>query len=137
MTHEEKEKILSLNAQGWGAKKIAKVVGIPLNSIKSFLYRADTERTKAAEDGVCLYCQKPLEQPPHNRQKRFCNAACRMRWWNEHQHLVKRNAFYDFTCPHCGKKFTAYGNDHRVYCSRKCHADARRKNGKLPEHFNV
>lgn len=128
MTHEEKEKILTLESQGFGYTKIANIVGLPVNGVKSFLRRAEIKRSEATAE-KCLCCRKPIKQTPHHRMKRFCSAVCRMRWWNENQHLVKRNAYYDFVCPHCGKKFIAYGNDHRVYCSRKCYAEARRKNG--------
>ena len=136
MTTNEKEQILTLQSQGLGYTKISEIVGLPANSIKTFLRRAEIKRSEATAER-CLCCQKPIKQTPHHRKKRFCSAVCRMRWWNANQQLVKRNAYYDFVCPYCGKAFTAYGNDHRVYCSRKCYADARRKNGKLSEHFDV
>ena len=50
--------------------------------------------------------------------------AC-TRWWNSHLDLVKRKAIYHFTCPTCGREFTAYGNAHRKYCSHSCYIEDR------------
>ena len=136
MTNTEKERIIALKNQGMSVGKIAETIGIPAGTIKTFLRRTEIKRKESTE-GVCLECGAALPTVPHIKPRRFCSGTCRQKWWNSHLHLVKRKAFYDFICPWCGKKFTAYGNDHRVYCSRDCYAEARRKNGKLPEHFNV
>ena len=68
-------------------------------------------------EGVCNCCGKPVAQNPGRKEKKFCSDACRTRWWNSHLDLVKRKAIYHFTCPTCGREFTAYGNAHRKYCS--------------------
>ena len=136
MTNAEKETIIALKIQGLGCNRIAKISGVPLGTVKSFLSRTEIELPKPQE-GICLECGAPIAAVPHTKPRRFCSGTCRQKWWNAHLHMVNRKAFYNFTCPWCGKKFTAYGNDHRIYCSRGCYADARRKNGKLPEHFNV
>ena len=34
---------------------------------------------------------------------------------------VNKKAFYTLTCKHCGKEFTAYGNQKRVYCCHDCY----------------
>ena len=136
MTNTEKERIIALKNQGMSVGKIAEAIGIPAGTIKTFLRRTEIKRKESTE-GVCLECGAELPTVPHIKPRRFCSGTCRQKWWNSHLHLVKRKAFYDFICPWCGKKSTAYGNDHRVYCSRDCYAEARRKNGKLPEHFNV
>jgi len=136
MTNTEKEQILALKVQGLGCNRISKLTGVPLGTVKSFLSRADIKPPEASK-GVCLECGSEIENTPHKKNKRFCSGECRQKWWNAHLHLVNRKAFYNYTCPWCGKKFTAYGNDHRVYCSRECYAEARRKNGKLSEHYHV
>ena len=53
--------------------------------------------------------------------RRFCYDACRMAWWKNHPEKLNRKAEYHFTCAHCRKKFTAYGNKNRKYCSRACY----------------
>lgn len=136
MTNTEKDRIIALKMQGVGANKIASIMGLPLGTVKSFLHRNEIKRNEKVE-GVCLECGEALPTVSHGKPRRFCSGSCRQKWWNSHLHLVNRKAFYDFTCPWCGKKFTAYGNDHRVYCSRECYAEARKKNGKLSECFNV
>ena len=136
MTNTEKERIIALKNQGTNLSKISETLGIPVGTIKTFLRRTEIKRSESIE-GVCLECGKPLPKVEHGKPRRFCSGTCRQKWWNSHLHLVNRKAFYDFTCPWCGKKFTAYGNDHRIYCSRGCYAEERKKNGKLPECFNV
>lgn len=48
---------------------------------------------------------------------------------NAHPEAVKQKAVYTFTCPECGKEFTAYGNAKRKYCSHDCYIAARFKGG--------
>ena len=136
MTNTEKDHVLALKFQGFGCNRISKITGIPLGTVKSFLNRTEN-LPPIVHEGICLECGTEIECTPHTKPKRFCSGTCRQKWWNAHLYLVNRKAFYDFTCPHCGKKFTAYGNDHRIYCSRECYAEARRKNGKLSEHYHV
>ena len=136
MTNTEKEQILALKFQGLGCNRISKLTGVPLGTVKSFLSRADVKPPEVPK-GICLECGSAIELTPHTKPRRFCTGECRQKWWNSHLHLANRKAFYNYTCPWCGKKFTAYGNDHRVYCSRECYAEARRKNGKLSERFDV
>jgi len=126
ITTMQKEQILELRNQGYGYARIAALMNISQNSVKSYLQRANKKRQEAGKE-VCLECRKPMKIAPGTRKKRFCSDACRNAWWNKRPELVNRKAFYDYVCPWCGKKFTAYGNDHRVYCSRGCYAEARRK----------
>ena len=67
----------------------------------------------------------PVKQNPGRKKKRFCSDSCRMKWWNSHMDKVKRKAIYEFTCLHCGRTFTAYGNSGRKYCSHDCYIEER------------
>ena len=135
MTNEEKKLIDGLRAEGLGYRKIAVRVGISENTVKSYLRKMETAEVKdvasvpascdSTEPHICLYCGKPVTQNPGRKQKKFCSDACRNQWWNNHQDLVRRNAVYHFTCPACGKDFSAYGNAHRKYCSHACYIDHR------------
>ncbi len=135
MTNEEKKLIDGLRAEGLGYRKIAVRIGISENTVKSYLRKVETSETKditpaptagdSGEPHSCLYCGKPVVQNPGRKQKKFCSDACRNQWWNNHQDLVRRNAVYHFTCPACGKDFSAYGNAHRKYCSHACYIDHR------------
>lgn len=94
MTNEERMRIVELQRQGYGYKKIATITGLPQNTVKSYCSRHPVVGTDSTErDGLCRNCKKPLEQTPHKRQKKFCSDACRMAWWNAHPEKVERKAF--------------------------------------------
>lgn len=85
----------------------------------------------------CSYCGKELIQPVTGRKKRFCDYECRRLWWNQNRDKVEESpgAIYEFTCKCCGKKFTAYGNKNRQYCSHACYINYRFFNGKRPDDY--
>lgn len=125
MTKEEKQNILTLQAQGLGYKRIAATLGISENTVKSFLKRADkvpeifhVPEAPRVDDGkhLCLQCGKSVPQNPGRKEKKFCSDACRYRWWNSHP---AKDA--DRICPVCGERFTAYGRRSRKYCSHACY----------------
>ena len=140
MTNEQRTVVESLRSQGLGYKRIAAQTGISANTVKSYLRKyapSDVEQaapviiqepltnTAAEREFLCHYCGKPVAQNPGRKEKKFCSDSCRTLWWNSHLDLVKRKAIYHFTCPTCGKEFTAYGNDHRKYCSHACYIEDR------------
>lgn len=128
MTDNEHAIVESLMAEGMGYKKIAKLTGLPLNSVKSYCRRHSAVKPAVeAADGYCRTCGKPVTFVEHRKPKIYCSDACRMKWWNSHKDEVNRKAWYDFTCAHCGRPFQAYGHNERKYCSRVCAAEARRK----------
>ena len=116
------EEIDKLRFQGYGYKKIARLLRLSENTIKSYCRRHPFDKTQK----VCLQCGKPIENTPHKREKKYCSDKCRLDWWNSHPELINRKTIYDYVCEHCSKSFQSY-NAHRKYCSRDCYADARRK----------
>ncbi len=122
MTNEVKNRINELAKQGKGYSKIAMQLGLSSNTVKTFL-----RRQKEQAVSRCLHCGVIIQQTPHKKEKRFCSAVCRMRWWNEHQKEVNRKAYYTLVCQCCGKTFETYGNAKQKFCSRKCFAEYRRK----------
>lgn len=128
MTETERSRVVELQHQGYGYKKISTLTGLPLNTVKSFCTRHPVRDEDIAErNNLCRNCRKPLEQTPHKRKRKFCSDACRMAWWNAHPERVQRKAYYTRTCRYCGKQFESYGNAHRVFCSRDCYLQFRRK----------
>lgn len=128
MTDNEKEQITQLQQNGWGYKKIAVTLGLPVNSVKTHCRRHPVEKKSETAIGcICQQCGTPITANAHCKAKKFCSDKCRMAWWNAHPNQIKRKAFYSFTCAYCGREFKSYGNAHRVYCSRECYASARRK----------
>ena len=124
MTIFQKEKILQLRSRGASYSEIAKVVGLPRNTVKSFCRRntASTEMiiTEPNLSG-CRECGKPLVQVSGRKRRIFCSKECREKWWHAHPEKIRQRAVYTFTCPECGNTFTAYGNRHRKYCSHRCY----------------
>ena len=122
MTKDQIKKIEEMRLKGQGYVVIARETGIPENTVKSYCRRHPLfEKSPEEVSGICACCGKPVEQNPHRKTKRFCSDACRMKWWNSHADKVQRKAMYEFTCPECGKKFRAYGNRNRKYCSHACY----------------
>ena len=129
MTSQEKLNINRLRSQGMGYKRIAKTLKLPENTVKSYFKRTPLVMPATPESGdgghFCLNCGVPVSQTPGRKEKKFCSDACRNRWWNSHQELVKKKAVYEFDCACCGKHFTAYGNASRKYCSHSCYINDR------------
>lgn len=123
MTRDEKIKIQELRQTGLGYRTIARETGLPLSTVATFC-RNHNEDTF----DVCPQCGAKLVHTPKHKKKRFCTDKCRILWWNSHLDQVNRQAYYTAVCKNCGKEFTSYGNDHRVFCSKKC-ADENRKQG--------
>lgn len=121
MTELERAEIVFYRNQQFGYKKIAKLTGIPLSTIKSYCQKIG----QLPAPSFCLQCKRPITQTKGRKTKKFCSDRCRMAWWNDHKDLVKKKAFYEYICPVCGKRFIAYGNAHRKYCSRECQIEGR------------
>lgn len=128
MTETERSRIVELQHQGCGYKKISTLTGLPLNTVKSFCVRHPVRDEAESEMGaLCRNCGIPLEQTPHKRKRLFCSDTCRMAWWNAHPEKVNRRAYYKLDCKACGTEFSSYGNAHRQFCSRACYSQFRRK----------
>jgi len=123
MTNEEKSRIIDLRAQGMGYRRICTELNLPENSVKSFMKRCDEKNVT----GVCKECGMPVQSVPHKKKKLFCSDKCRNAWWSKNRDKRNLKVIYDFDCPICGKRFTAYANPHRVYCSLTCYNLGRRK----------
>ena len=85
MTNAQKQEILNLKNKGNSYRKIAVLLSLPENTVKSFLRR---EYKQADKSGVCKNCNKKLELIPKHRAKIFCSADCRITYWRK---MKKRN----------------------------------------------
>lgn len=128
MTNEQREEIKKLRADGYGYNRVAKALGISVNTVKSFCRRNNLTgrrmkpKTPADEViGLCKCCGISVEQNLGRKEKKFCSDKCRMKWWNNNLDKVNRKAMYEFICPNCKKNFTVYGNSNRKYCSHECY----------------
>ena len=138
MTDEEKIKVANLRARGFGYTAISKELNISANTIKAYCKRSGLGGVASEEvDEVdipiikcrCQNCGKKIAFPEGRKEKKFCSDKCRVAWWNTHPEKVNRKAVYEFTCAHCGKPFTAYGNAGRKYCCHACYIADRFKGG--------
>ena len=131
MTDNQKENILEMRRMGFSYRHAAITLGLKAGTVKSFCLRMERKGQSAAHDpdqGICCkQCGKPIEQVAKRKRKLFCSKACCQQWWNSHLYLVKRTAkaWHRFSCAHCGKDFTAYGNAERKYCSHDCYIQER------------
>ncbi len=152
MTNEQRNRITDLRMQGLGYTAIASKVGLSRDSVKAYCRthklggklgepvspRATTpteEQATESEDsaekftGRCRNCGALFSRGGKTKTRKYCSAECRQKWWNSHPDQVRQKALYPYVCPECGKSFTAYGNDHRKYCSRACYFAGRFKRG--------
>lgn len=126
MKNQQKQAAERLREENHTYKEIAAVLGLSESCIKSYFRKRKApgtdpdQRPESAGTGFCEECGAPVEYIPHHKKKRFCSYECRMKWWKEHPEAGHRKAFYTYTCACCGKKFTAYGNANRKYCSVAC-----------------
>ena len=125
MTLEEKQKIYLLKKEGYGYKKIASELGLSADSVKSFLKRKPLDTDLL---GTCKRCGATIISLKGKKRKQFCNDRCRWDWWNSHIKEVNKKAYYSVVCKCCGKEFTAYGNQKRVYCTHACYIKDKKVN---------
>lgn len=130
MNNLQKEQIAILRGNGESYSKIADVLGISINTIKSFCRRNNLGGVASSEikqegDGLCNQCGGPLKQIAGQKQKRFCSNKCRMAWWNSHPEKINRIGVRTFTCQTCGQDFESYGKRERKYCSRACYGKSK------------
>lgn len=126
---ELRAQIVRMRASGMSYQAVSQSLGINLNTLKSWCRRhsiAEFPSSPSTEDqpdehDTCQWCSGGLTQ----RQSRFCSEPCRRTWWKHHPEAKDKRAFYSFICSDCGKRFMAYGNANRKYCSHPCYVHHR------------
>lgn len=121
MTSQQEKLINSYRREGLGYKKIATLLDLPANTVKTYIRRHPLEN----EPSYCLQCGVPIKQLPHTREKKFCSDSCRLTWWHEHPNQLNRTTT-EFVCGHCGRTFSTHKKAQR-FCSRHCYGDSMRK----------
>lgn len=132
----QKERIAVLRSGNESYNRIAEILGISVNTVKSYCRRNNMggclsgATTKSdVHQMFCRQCGKELIWTPGKKTSKFCCGECRVKWWNSHPEKVNRKAVYSFNCSYCGTPFTAYGNTGRKYCSHACYVNDRFKGG--------
>lgn len=126
MDEMQKNQIAILRHSGFSYQRISNMLGLSINSVKSYCRRHQLGGYKPNCSNYnviskCEQCGKPVKQNPGRKAKRFCCDKCRMKWWNSHPDQVNRKAVYEITCMYCGKKFISYGKKDRKYCCHECY----------------
>ena len=128
MTECERQQIHDLRLKGTGYKAIAALLGISRDSVRGFCKRNKMEVVDRVNNQlVCPCCGRVITKSTRGRTRRFCSDGCRRKWWAENYDArnKKPEAIYQYTCLHCGKQFSAYGDKHRKYCSHSCYIRSR------------
>lgn len=125
MTNHQKDQITTLRSQGYGYKKIGQLMGLSVNTIKTYCKRnalggAAANQSYSTEN-ACKCCGATLMQSPGRKRRVFCSDACRTKWWNAHPELVKHRGDRQVICGRCGKPFGVNKNSTRKYCSHDCY----------------
>ena len=129
MNENEKNKIIKLRAAGAGYVKIAREMGMSVNTVKSFCRRKNINAETASDFSVkysgetttCVNCGRVIQQIAKQKPRKYCCDQCRNQYWARNLDKVKRKAYYKLQCRHCGKEFQIYGDRNRKYCSHACY----------------
>lgn len=119
-------KIKELRQQGWGYKKIAKELSITIGTVR---YACSKDENDPELISNCKNCGLKIKSLKGKKSKIFCSDKCRLTWWNNNQNKVDKKAYYSHQCIHCNKKFSAYGNNKRLYCSQECYIEHKKIKG--------
>ena len=105
MNDTQRQQIKELRGKGYGYGRIAQVLSLSENTIKTYCRRhglGGVVATPAPIDGEvhhCLCCGKEVVQPGGRKEKKFCSDKCRNKWWNSNLDKVNRKANYEFIVP--------------------------------------
>lgn len=132
MTKEQREQIVDLRKKGYGYRLIGQMLGLSRDAVRYFCkangMAGNAENVLISDGANCPCCGgEILQNGGKGRRKKFCSEKCRREWWKKHPGAGNKSesAIYQSTCSACGKEFTAYGNNHRKYCSHACYIHAR------------
>ena len=136
MTTNERRALTTYRQQGYGYKKIAQIMELSVNTVKTYCKRNALGGVVAPQnpsrmEKVCKCCGAPLVQTPGRKPKVFCSDSCRTKWWNTHPELVNHRDGRQVVCGHCGQVFSVGKNSARKYCSHGCYIADRFHGGEL------
>ena len=127
MTNTEIRDIQELQCRGLGYRRIASILNLPINTVKSYCQRHPVAGQPLEIVGGCKNCGADLGKDAARYKKQFCSDSCRMSWWNQHRYMVRRTAARQVVCEHCGRVFSVYGRPSQKFCSQACYQNHRKK----------
>lgn len=124
MNNMQRAAIIKRRGRGEPISKIAKTLGLNVNTVKSFCRRQNiTVQIEMKNVGTCDNCDEVLPSYQGGRRRRFCSDDCRQKYWSKH----KKKYRTEHICPACGVVFRARNN--RKYCSHSCYIQNRFESG--------
>ena len=126
MTNAEMKRIDVLQREGLGYRRIASMLNLPTNTVKSYCQRHPVMAVGSVVAG-CKNCGADLGENAERYKKQFCSDSCRMAWWNQHRYLVRRKAERQVVCAQCGQTFSVYARPNQRFCSRECYHHHRKQ----------
>jgi len=133
LTAEQKQAIVDMREHGMTFARIAGILNLSCNTVKSYHRREmrkrelakEREKLDATKYFFCLYCGKKLRQRPKQKKRLYCDVRCRDNYWNRNRDALKHKVPSRMPCAYCRKEFSTHGRQSRKYCSRECYAYAR------------
>jgi DNA-binding CsgD family transcriptional regulator len=127
----QKEQITTLRTQGLGYKRVAKALGLSLDTVKSYCRSNNLTgvRSSVQQPVSCRECGRALIQPEKKKPLKFCQESCRIAWWKKNRSQMNRKTAQSLECQGCKKSFLAYEHEARKYCSHACYITTRFKGG--------
>ena len=118
-----------LETRKFQINEIARIFRVPPHMVgdleKSSFSNIEQQKVPEGTGSRCKECGAALVQAEGMKTRVFCSAQCRKKWWKGHPEMLNKKAVYTHTCAGCGRKFTAYGNSKRKYCSHACYINHR------------
>ena len=135
MSEQEKQYIVKQRVLGKSFVQIGRELGRGESSVRYAFHHIMGKEPKAhkttpatvtgagtSTTPKCKYCGRDFERSVLSGKQLFCSSHCRNAWSNEQ----KRRTPYGRVCEQCGRGFTAFGNPHKRFCSRKYFADSQK-----------
>ena len=128
MTTKQKNAVNELRRKGVSYPQIAKELGIPFNTLKSWCYRNKlTEDDCTKETTIkCKNCGQNVVDTYGTKPRLFCSKECKQQWWNKHRKTRESKRMTVKKCPNCGTIFSSYISENRIYCSQDCYQRGRK-----------
>ena len=134
-SEQEKQYIVAQRAMGKSFAQIGRELGRGESSIRYVFNHCMSKEPKPDETtprmvmgtkipgaAICNFCGKVFTKSTLGGKRSLCSDHCRNDWCNEQ----KRHTPYSRVCEQCGREFTAFGNPHKRFCSRKCFANSQK-----------
>lgn len=135
MEERQKEQIKLLRLEGLGYKKIATILDVSVDAVKSYCKRSKIVAPSKKEEliipvsdepeNICPECGKEIIQIPKMRARRFCSNNCRDSWWKKHRSEGNRHKGKKVVCHNCEKAFLVNKKSKRKYCCHACYIESR------------